>query len=159
VVYASTLHNADMSWASCANGHAHWGRRGAAGLLVARGGHVLLQLRAGWSHQGGTWSIPGGARERGETSVQAALREAEEELGLASDAIEIRGSYVATCGGWTYETVLGVPLRALAIANLSESDDHRWVPAAGVADLPLHPAFRSAWNEDGSGLRAFVDAA
>ena len=159
MVYACYRHNMGMSWASCANGHAHWGRRGAAGLLVAHGGQVLLQLRAGWSHQGGTWSIPGGARERGETSVETALREAEEELGLAGDAIEIRGSYVATCGGWTYETLMGVPLRALEIANLAESQDHRWVPADGVADLPLHPAFRAAWTEDDSGLRAFVDAA
>jgi 8-oxo-dGTP diphosphatase len=148
-----------MSWATCGNGHAHWGRRGAAGLLVARGGHALLQLRAGWSHQGGTWSIPGGAVERGESSVQAALREAEEELGLAADSIEVRGSYVATCGGWTYETVMAVPLRTLELANLAESNDHRWVPADNVDGLPLHPAFRSAWSEHASGLRAFVDAA
>ena len=65
-----------MTWATCAHGHAHWGRRGAAGLLVADGGRVLLQLRARWAHPGGTWSIPGGARERGETALQAALREA-----------------------------------------------------------------------------------
>jgi 8-oxo-dGTP diphosphatase len=148
-----------MSWATCSNGHAHWGRRGAAGLLVARGGHALLQLRAGWSHQGGTWSIPGGAVERGETSVQAALREAAEELGLAADSIEVRGSYVATCGGWTYETVMAVPLRTLELANLAESNDHRWVPADTVDDLPLHPGFRTAWSADTSGLRAFVDAA
>lgn len=148
-----------MSWATCSNGHAHWGRRGAAGLLVAQRGRALLQLRAGWSHQGGTWSIPGGAIERGETSVQAALREAEEELGLAGDSVEVRGSYVASCGGWTYATVLAVPLRTLDLANLAESNDHRWVRGSDVEDLPLHPAFRTAWAEDTSGLRAFVDAA
>ena len=71
-----------MTWATCEHGHAHWGRRGAAGLLLADGGRVLLQLRARWSHQGGTWSIPGGARERGETAVQAALREAHEEMAI-----------------------------------------------------------------------------
>ncbi len=148
-----------MSWATCSNGHAHWGRRGAAGLLVAQGGRALLQLRASWSHQGGTWSIPGGAIERGETSVQAALREAEEELGLDGDSIDVRGAYVASCGGWTYETVLAVPLRPLELANLAESNDHRWVCGSRVDDLPLHPAFRTAWTEDASGLRAFVDAA
>ena len=56
------------------------GTPGAAGLLVATEGEVLLQLRARWAHQGGTWSIPGGARERGESMVDAALREAREEL-------------------------------------------------------------------------------
>jgi 8-oxo-dGTP diphosphatase len=148
-----------MSWATCTNGHAHWGPRGAAGLLVAQGGHALLQLRAGWSHLGGTWSIPGGAREWGETSVQAALREAEEELGLAGHSIEVRGSYVATCGGWTYETIMAVPLRPLQMVNLAESSAHRWVHADQVDDLPLHPSFRTAWSEDDSDLRAFVDAA
>lgn len=147
-----------MSWASCANGHAHWGPRGAAGLLVARAGQALLQQRATWSHQGGTWSIPGGARERGETSVQAALRETEEELGLAPDDVEVRGAHVASCGGWTYETVLAVPVRALQVVNRAETHDHRWVPAAAVNDLDLHPGFRAAWADAGSGLRAFVDA-
>ena len=33
------------------------------------------------------------------------------------------------------------------------------MPADQVDDLPLHPAFRAAWSEDDSGLRAFVDAA
>jgi 8-oxo-dGTP diphosphatase len=148
-----------MSWTTCSHGHAHWGRRGAAGLLVAQGGRALLQLRAGWSHQGGTWSVPGGARERGESSVEAALREAEEELGLSADAVDVRDSYVATCGGWNYETVLAVPLRSLQIVNLAESSDHRWVRGDDVEHLPLHPAFRTAWTEAGSRLRAFVDTA
>lgn len=145
-----------MSWASCTLGHVHWGRRGAAGLLLADGGRVLLQLRATWSHQGGTWSIPGGALEHGETGVEAALREAHEELGLDADGIEVRGSSIATCGGWSYETVLAVPTRRLAVCDLAESDGHAWVPAAEVTDLPLHPSFRKAWAAPGSNLAEFV---
>jgi ADP-ribose pyrophosphatase YjhB (NUDIX family) len=36
---------------------------GAAGVLVwnRTTDSVLLQLRAEWSHHGGTWGIPGGA--------------------------------------------------------------------------------------------------
>src|SRR4051794_41943626 len=88
-----------MTWARCTHGHAHWGRRGAAGLLLADAGTVLLQLRARWAHQGGTWSIPGGARERGESAVDAALREAREEMSIRGADVEVRASYVATCGG------------------------------------------------------------
>ena len=56
---------------------------GAAGLLL-RDRHdgvdrVVLQHRAWWSHQGGTWGIPGGARDSDETAVAAALRESAEE--------------------------------------------------------------------------------
>ncbi len=148
-----------MTWATCTDGHAHWGRRGAAGLLLAERGRVLLQLRARWAHQGGTWSIPGGARERGETWVQAALREAEEELGLAPEQVEVRGSSTARCGGWTYETVLAVPTGPLALVDLAESDGHAWVAAGGVDDLPLHPSFRTAWQAPDSHLPAFVASA
>ena len=144
-----------MSWATCALGHAHWGPRGAAGLLLAEHGRVLLQLRARWSHHGGTWSIPGGAREAGESGVQAALREASEELGVDPTALETRGSSVATCGGWTYETVLAVPRSALQLRNLAETAAHRWVEADEVDGLPLHPAFRTAWSTTDT-LRQFV---
>ena len=134
----------------------HWGPRGAAGLLVARDGAALLQLRAKWVHRGGTWSVPGGARERGETPAQAALREAHEELGVEADALVVEGSHVATCGGWPYETVLARPLGELVLRDHSESDGHRWVDADDVATLPLHPAFRRAWEDASSGIAAFV---
>ncbi|MCD4527261.1 NUDIX domain-containing protein [Nocardioides sp. cx-173] len=147
-----------MTWATCSHGHNHWGRRGAAGLLIAEGGRVLLQLRAHWAHQGGTWSIPGGARERGETWEQAAIREAGEELGLAAHEVAVRGSSTASCGGWTYETVLAVPTGPLRLADLAESDGHAWVPAAEVTDLPLHASFREAWSAPDSSLAKFVAA-
>lgn len=148
-----------MAWATCERGHLHWGPRGAAGLLVAHEGAVLLQLRARWAHQGGTWSVPGGALERGESARDAALREAHEELGVEAAVLAVHGSHVATCGGWTYETVLARPTAApaaLGVRDRSESDGHRWVAADEVATMPLHPAFRRAWEDDASGLAAFV---
>jgi 8-oxo-dGTP pyrophosphatase MutT (NUDIX family) len=145
-----------MAWARCTEGHIHWGPRGAAGLLVAERGRLLLQLRASWAHQGGTWSVPGGARERGESAVEAALREAHEELGLDGGAVDVRGSWVALCGGWSYETVLAVPNQKLTVSDRAESEAHAWVPVAHVDELPLHPAFRAAWTAPHSGLRAFV---
>ena len=145
-----------MSWATCAHGHAHWGRRGAAGLLIADAGRVLLQLRAKWAHQGGTWSIPGGARERGESAVEAALREAQEEMSIREREVVVRSSYVASCGGWEYETVLAVPAGPVHLAHLSESVDHVWAPADEVAEMPLHPGFRAAWEAPDGTLREFV---
>ncbi|WP_244929045.1 NUDIX hydrolase [Nocardioides sp. W7] len=147
------------SWAACDRGHAHWGQRGAAGLLLADRGRVLLQLRARWAHQGGTWSIPGGAREAGESYADAALREAHEELGVDAAAVALRGSYVATCGGWVYETLLGVPLTGLVLEDRSESDAHRWVPVDEVAGLHLHPSFRAAWTDPAGTLPTFAESA
>lgn len=147
-----------MQWRTCTNGHSHWGRLGAAGLLLAHEGRALLQLRAVWVHRGGTWALPGGARERGESAVQAALREAEEELGLASSQVEVRGSRPADCGGWVYETVLGVALGEPSMTDRSESDGHRWVPTDEVEHLELHPSFRRAWTDPDGVLRDFVAA-
>ena len=44
--------------------------------------HVLLQLRAAWTHGGGTWAIPGGALDSHEEPIAAAVREAWEEVGI-----------------------------------------------------------------------------
>src|SRR5437763_3794806 len=56
-------------------------RRAGVGAVVVRHGQVLLGIRRG-AHGGGTWSVPGGKIEPGETPEQAALRELEEETGL-----------------------------------------------------------------------------
>ena len=49
-------------WVVCSLGHRHWGRFGAAGILITDGDAVVLQHRAAWTHEGGTWAVPGGAR-------------------------------------------------------------------------------------------------
>ena len=76
-------------WVHCAQGHDHWGRFGAAGLLLWHDGSVLLQHRSRWSHHGGTWGVMGGARNRGESAADAAQREADEESGLEAGAYAV----------------------------------------------------------------------
>lgn len=64
----------------------HWGLRGAGGICALREHEgrvqVLLQLRAPWSHDGGTWGVPGGAVEWRESVFSGALREFCEETGM-----------------------------------------------------------------------------
>jgi len=134
-------------WTRCALGHEHWGIFGAAGLLLWHGECVLLQHRALWSHHGGTWGLLGGARNRAETAEQAARREATEEAGLSADAYEITGTYVDDHGGWSYTTVVG-QARSLVVptALTAETLEVRWVRAAAVNELPLHPGFAATWE-------------
>jgi 8-oxo-dGTP diphosphatase len=134
-------------WVRCSQGHRHWGRYGAAGLLlVAPGPQVLLQHRAGWSHHGDTWGVPGGARGSRESAVETALREATEETGLVTATVQIQESYVDDHGGWSYTTVLAIAETALEVHALDrESQDVRWVPVGSVVDLVLHPGFAGTW--------------
>lgn len=73
------------------------GRRPAAVLIPVLGaeqGALRLLLTQRTDHlrdHAGQISFPGGGLKSGETSLEAALREAEEEVGLARSAVEIFG--------------------------------------------------------------------
>uniref|UniRef100_UPI002B267B9B NUDIX hydrolase n=1 Tax=Nocardioides sp. TaxID=35761 RepID=UPI002B267B9B len=84
------------------------------------------------------------------------LREADEELGIAASQVAVLGSRPASCGGWVYETVLATAVGSPTTRDRSESDGHRWVLAADVESLPLHPAFEAAWCHPDGVLRDFV---
>ena len=133
-------------WSQCALGHRHWGRYGAAGLLVvAPGPTVLLQHRAPWSHGGDTWGVPGGARRRTETALEAALRETVEETRLDVSRVRVTGRHVDDHGGWSYVTLLAEVDATLAVEAERESVALGWVPIGDVTDLRLHDGFASAW--------------
>jgi len=127
-----------------------WGLFGAAGLLLHdadRG--VLLQHRVSWSAHGGTWGIPGGAIDAGETPLTGAIRECHEEAGVPqADGADIRilHTHVIDMEGWSYTTVVARALTHLeAYVNDIESVELRWVPLDEVADYPLHPGFAASW--------------
>lgn len=136
-------------WIDCACGQRHWGRFGAAGLLVVSPDRfVLLQHRAEWSHYGGTWGVPGGARGSAELPSEAALREAGEEAAVPADAVRPAHAWVEDHGTWSYTTVIAHGSREIeAYPADPESRELRWVPFDEVTDLPLHPGFAAAWPE------------
>jgi len=145
----------EEDWFECACGQRHWGRLGAAGLLLWRpGGEVLLQLRAAKSHHGDTWGLPGGAKRAGESVRTAALREAREEVGLGEADALPRWWYIAGHGRWAYTTV------GAAATPAADPAPAHWETTAVTwtedpADLPLHPGFAAAWP----GLAPLVGAA
>jgi 8-oxo-dGTP diphosphatase len=147
--------------------HRHWWLYGAAGLLLARRApsttgpgavtDVVLQHRAPWSDQGGTWGVPGGALAPDETAVDGALRESLEEAAVEPRAVHVLGTHLLDHGPWTYTTVLAdvVPGAVVEPGPADpESLDVRWVAVDDVPALPLLPAFAAAWPE----LLARLDA-
>lgn len=140
------------------SGAHYWGRHGAAGLLLRApwgdgGAAVLLQHRAAWSHQGGTWGLPGGARDSHESVEEAAVREAHEEAGVTAELMTVRTAVVTSEVpgpdglAWTYTTVIADAAEPLATRPNGESAELRWVAEADVADLPLHPGFAASWDQ------------
>ncbi len=135
------------AWVEGPDGQRFWGRFGAAGLLAWHPeAGILLQHRAVWSHHGGTWGIPGGARKLGESAADAALRESHEEAGVPLDAVTVLFESVVDLGYWSYTTVVVRvdELFAPVVADL-ESLELRWVAIEQVDALPLHPGFARSW--------------
>lgn len=131
---------------ACACGRRHWGRFGAAGLVVHRGDEVLMQHRAAWSHEGGTWAVPGGAIDIGETPLQAALREAREEAAVTAASVRPRHAWTVDHGTWAYTTLVTEAIGPITPQRLDgESEELRWVRVRDIAALPLHSGFAGGW--------------
>lgn len=142
----------------CSDGHMRWGRFGAAGaLFVARdadGPSVMLQMRSAWAHEGGTWSVAGGALDAGETVTEGALREAAEEVG-AIPTHRIVGEHVfAPCDDWSYTTIVVEVDEKFGYSTNFETDDVTWFRPHEVDALACHAGFAAAWPH----LRAIIDA-
>jgi septum formation protein len=106
----------------------------------------FLARRSMHTHLGGTWAIPGGALDEGETPLEGALREFDEEIGvpLHDQQFEVVEVHEDDHGGWSYWTlVLDVPDRFDLPTSLTwETAEVRWVPASELTELELFGAFR-----------------
>ena len=145
----------------CSDGHTRWGVFGAAGVVfvvrpVDAQPSVMLQMRSAWAHEGGTWSCAGGAIDEGESTYEAALREASEEVGqIPADHHEL-GEYVfAPATDWKYTTVVLEVGERFGVSANFETDAVAWVPLDEVETLPLHAGFAASWPH----LRAIIEPA
>ncbi|MFF8960311.1 NUDIX domain-containing protein [Streptomyces sp. NPDC014894] len=120
--------------------------QGAAVLLVNPAGQYLLHLRdANKPHicDPGTWSIPGGGRESGETAFEAAERELSEETGLAVRGL-IPFTVVESVGpdGHTkgrIQVYLGAWDGDADALPVTEGIMYRWFDTATIAYLTMCP--------------------
>lgn len=110
------------------------------GAVVVDDDHLLL-VRRGRGPAAGTWSVPGGHIEAGETVPEAVLRELREETGLEG----VCGALI----GWAerideghHAVILDFAVTVLEAAEPVAGDDAaeaRWVPLWDVAEMNLAP--------------------
>lgn len=149
------VHQPGDGWVQCNCGRRHWGHNGAAGVLLARRDaktgrvtHVVMQHRALWSAEGGTWGIPGGAISDGESAIEGALRESFEEANITSEDIDVVGAYREDHGNWCYTTVFAFEKPGHSVdpcAHDDESMEIKWVQIDDVPKLKLLTAMRTDW--------------
>jgi predicted NUDIX family NTP pyrophosphohydrolase len=109
----------------------------SAGVLLfrARGGEIeVLLIRPGgpfWRNKDvGAWMIPKGTVEPGEESVDAALREFEEETGTRLDSVPLPLAKVRQSGGkWVEAFAVEGDLDAAAVR--SNEFELEWPPRSG----------------------------
>lgn len=158
------VHQPGDGWVACDCGRKHWGLNGASGVLLARRDqttgkvtHIVMQHRAEWSAEGGTWGIPGGASADGESPIEGALRESYEEANITPEDIEVVGSYCEDHGPWAYTTVFAFEKPGHTVEpkpNDDESLEITWIAIDDVPNLKLLTAMKTDWPR----FRARLDA-
>jgi 8-oxo-dGTP pyrophosphatase MutT (NUDIX family) len=116
----------------------------AGGVILAPDDRLLL------IHRNGSWDLPKGKLEKGESATDGALREVTEEVGLTE--LHLGATLPATYhvyphnGDWLIKTTHWFEMTASGLLDLTLQteegiDDAEWVPVEAVLTRqPIHPS-------------------
>lgn len=133
------------------DGARYWGSEGA-GIFFTNGDKVLLLKRSDKGDGAGTWGLPGGKLEDGESPIDAAQRESKEECGKfkgqrVGEIEEKDGLHKWT----TYFFRIEKPFKC----KLSdEHTEYKWTKIEDIKSLKLHPKFSENLNRHLKTLRS-----
>ena len=114
-------------------------------------GELLLIERT----DNGLWALPGGAQDIGESVVQAARREVNEETGVDVEITGLSGIYsdpqhVIAYDDGEVRQEFSLCFHAKPVGgeprSSSESKEARWVSPDSLQDLKIHPSMRLRIN-------------
>lgn len=102
------------------------------GIVVLRGECALIIKRDG-PPEAGKWACPGGHVDPGESDLDAAYRELEEETGIEADSMHRLDSQDVDIGHLTFYWTR-VPAGTRAVAA-DDAEKAKWVPVDDLPDL------------------------
>ncbi|MCB6178016.1 CoA pyrophosphatase [Rhodobacter sp. Har01] len=125
--------------------------RPAAVLVAVQGDGVILTKRSSHlKHHPGQIAFPGGKVDEGDASAEAAaLREAQEEVGLPPEAVEILGRLPAheTVTGFTVTPILALVRQPfLPVPEAGEVDEVFVAPLAHLLDRSQYVIESRLWQ-------------
>lgn len=112
----------------------------STGVVVAKEGQVLMVRRAEDDYLGGSFELPGGGIEAGETFAESVTREVLEETGLRVNRI------VGMFPGFEYSTPAKPKVRQFNflvetensdVRISSEHDSYRWIEQGDIGTLAV----------------------
>lgn len=132
-----------------------WGKAGAGAIFMARDtGRILIAHRSPDVQEGNTWGVWGGAIDQGESPLQAAHREAQEEAGINVKGNDIIPLYVFKHpSGFQYHNFLILVDHEFAPRSTAgaawETQGFKWVEF-GHWPKPLHFGLAHLINDEHS---------
>lgn len=118
--------------------------------VIWRNGRVLLGQRAEHKRHGGMWEFPGGQVEPGETHVEAAQRELDEELSVKAMVVgEVMFRHIDPLSGFLIEFV---PVSIAGAPVAQEHEEIRWFEPDQLAKQNLAPSDRAFLESGALGL-------
>ena len=126
------------------------------GVIVRKGDCILLMKRQN-SHGDGTWSMPGGHLEYGESPEECAIREVEEEVGvqisgpvfrtITNDIFEHEGKHYVTI--WMEGRYVSGEARVNSAREMSEVGWFPWNALPTPRFLPLKNLLAKGYSLEG----------